>query len=151
MLRIKKLGWHWWKSNLHEVLRLIVTTRTVSHFNVLFFPLSAMAASSSQPETMKAECSLDNPKVYSFFLILFIISCMLFLLHYIQCHFMAFEENFTITWWCVPKRNIKSCQMLCKNCFHQENRKLHAMVWSCPFGAWVWWKSGIEWRLHLGH
>ena len=27
-----------------------------------------MAASSSQPETMKAECSLDNPKVYSFFL-----------------------------------------------------------------------------------
>ena len=31
-----------------------------------------MAASSSQPETMKAECSLDNPKVYSFFFILFL-------------------------------------------------------------------------------
>ena len=69
-----------------------------SHLNFLFFPSSAMAASSSPPETVKAECSLDNPKVHSFFLILFIISCMLFLLHYIQCHFMAFEENFTITW-----------------------------------------------------
>ena len=110
-----------------------------------------MAASSSQPETMKAECSLNNPKVYSFFLILFIISCILFLLHYIQCHFMAFKENFMIIWCCVPKRNIKSCQMLCRNWFHQENRKLHAMVWSCPFGTWVLWKSGIEWRLHLGH
>ena len=86
------------KSNLHEVLGLVVTTRTVSYLNFLFFFLSAMAASSSQPETMKAECSLDNPKVYSFFLILFIISCILFLLHYIQCHFMAFEEDFTITW-----------------------------------------------------
>ena len=113
----------WWKSNLHEVLGLIVTTRTASHFNFLFFPSSAMAASSSQPETMKAECSLDNPKVHSFFLILFTISCILFPLHYIQCHFMPFEENFTIIWWCVPKRNRKSCEMLCKNCFHQENGK----------------------------
>ena len=107
-----------------------------SHFNFLFFPSSAMDASSSQPETMKAECSLDNPKVHSFFLILFTKSYILFLLHYIQCHFMAFEENFMIIWWCVPKRNIKSCQMLCTNCFHLENRKPHAMVWSCPFGEW---------------
>ena len=151
MFRIKKLGWHWWKSNLHKVLGLIVTTRTVSHLNFLFFLLSAMAASSSQPETMKAECSLDNPKVYSFFLILFKISCILFLLHYIQCHFMAFGENFTIIWWCVPKRNIKSRQMLCKNCFYQKNRKLHRMAWSCPFSAWVQSTSGMEWTLHLGY
>ena len=45
---------------------------------------SAMAASSSLPETVKAACSLDNPKVNSFFL-----------LHYIQC---AIEENLMIIW-----------------------------------------------------
>ena len=55
-----------------------------------------MAASSSQPETVKSECSLDNPKVHSFFLILFTISYILFPLHYIQCYFMALEENFMI-------------------------------------------------------
>ena len=110
-----------------------------------------MAASSSQPETMKAECSLDNPKVHSFFLILFTKSYILFLLHYIQCHFMAFEENFMIIWWCVPKRNIKSRQMLCKNCLCQENRKLHGMVWLCPFSAWVRSTSGMEWTLYLGY
>ena len=43
-----------------------------------------MAASSSQPETMKAECSLENPKVQSY---------ILFQLHLIQC---ATEENFMI-------------------------------------------------------
>ena len=43
-------------------------------------------------------CSLDNPKVHSFFLILFTKSYILFLLHYIQCHFMAFKENFMIIW-----------------------------------------------------
>ena len=49
---------------------LIVPTRTVILISY-FSPSSAMAASSTQPETMKAECSLDNPKVHSFFLILF--------------------------------------------------------------------------------
>ena len=66
--------------------------------NFLFFPSSAMATSSSQPETMKAECSLDNPKVHSFFWILFTNSYILFLLHHVQCHFKAFEENFMIIW-----------------------------------------------------
>ena len=37
-----------------------------------------MAASSSQPETMKAESSVDNPKVHSFFLIVFTIAIFYF-------------------------------------------------------------------------
>ena len=43
-------------------------------------------------------CSLDNPKVHSFFLNLFPEGYILFLLHYIQCHFMAFKDNFMIIW-----------------------------------------------------
>ena len=76
-----------------------------------------MAASSSQPETMKAECSLDNPKVYSFFLILFIISCILFLLHYIQCHFMAFEEDLRLLGDVSQKEILKVARCCVKTAF----------------------------------
>ena len=94
------------KKMVDFVMKVMLTSSIKTYFyytrkvilNFLFFPSSAMAASSSQPETMKAECSLDNPKVHSFFLILFTKSYILFLLHYIQCHFMAFEENFMIIW-----------------------------------------------------
>ena len=100
-----------------------------------------MAASSNQPETVKAECSLDNPKVHSFFLILFTKSYILFLLHYIQSHFMTFEQSFMIIWWCVPKRNIKSCQMLCRNCFHLEQKTTCSGV-IMPF----WWMGVVKIR-----
>ena len=88
------------KKMVDFVMKVMLTSSIKTYFyytrkvilNFLFFPSSAMAASSGQPETMKAECSLDNPKVHSFFLILFTISP----LHYIQCYFMALEENFMI-------------------------------------------------------
>ena len=64
---------------------LVVTTRTVILFYFsLHQPSLAVVASSSLSETMKAACSLDNPKVNSFFS-----------LHYIQC---ATEKNFMIIW-----------------------------------------------------
>ena len=53
-----------------------------------------MAASSSQPETMKAECSLDNPKVHSFYKKLYYIINIPITL-YIK---FAIEENFMINW-----------------------------------------------------
>ena len=132
------------------VMKVMLTSSIKTYFyytrkvilNFLFFPSSAMAASSSQPETMKAECSLDNPKVHSFFWILIPITpCTV--------SFQGLWRELYDYLVVFPKASIWSCQMLCKNCFHQENRKLHAMAWSCPLGAWLWWKSGMGWTLHL--
>ena len=116
-----------------------------SHFNFLFFPSSAMAASSSQSETMKAQCSVDNPKVHSFFLNSL---CFIPIVLYTVCHWRELYDYLVMC----PKLNIKSCQMLCENCFHQENRKLHAMA--SVMSLWCIrerWKSIMEWILHLAH
>ena len=74
--------------------------------------------------------------------------CFILITLYTVCHWRELCEYLVM---CL-NLNIKSCQMLCKNCFHQENRKLHAMVWVMSF--WCIrerWKSIMEWILHLVH
>ena len=52
---------------------------------------------------------------------------------YTVCHWKELYDYLVIC----PKINIKICQVLCKNCFHRENRKLHAMAW------WSFWCMGV--------
>ena len=52
---------------------------------------------------------------------------------YTVCHWKELYDYLVMC----PKINIKICQVLCKNCFHRENRKLHGMAW------WSFWCMGV--------
>ena len=114
----------WWKSHLHQLLWLIVTTRTV--ILISYFPLHQPWL--PHPPNLRPwkQHAVWTIQVHSFFLILFTKSytCILFLTLYYTCTEWHWRDLFDYLVMC-PKVN--NCQMLCKNCFHQDNQKLHAV------------------------